>query len=325
MVIASVSYPPIPALEVGPLTLSLHGLFAGLGFVAGAALMMREARRRGFDVEKISSVLTWALVGSILGARLFTVPAHLFDPGYGLDDIVAVAGDYSIIGGYAGGIIVGYLRMRMLGADVAAHMDMAAAGLAIGAVVGRIGDLAIVEHLGSPTSFFLGYELEPGYDVSPQHNVLEALCGGEGICGPYHHTALYDMLGALVLLGVLVWLRRNWQQRRYGQLFAVWAAWYGFQRFLIDFTRLGVARDGLELPDGTVVESIADGVMGPFTGSQWGGLLIGVAALGLLAFLRRSDWVTVTGDVERGAEPVGSPGRGGGAEDPAVADLGEPS
>ena len=49
-------------------------------------------------------------------------------------------------------------------------MDMATPGLAIGAVVGRVGDLAIVEHLGGQTSFFLGYELKPGYDVSPQHD-----------------------------------------------------------------------------------------------------------------------------------------------------------
>jgi phosphatidylglycerol:prolipoprotein diacylglycerol transferase len=166
-VIAAISYKPIPIFDFGPLALSLHGLFAGVGFAAGAYLMIREARRRGFDPDKIVSVLTWALVGSILGARLFTVPAHLGDPGYGLDDIVGIAGDFSILGGYAGGILVGWWRMRMLEMSVPAHMDMAAAGLAIGAVVGRIGDLAIVEHLGGPTSFALGYELKPGYDVAP--------------------------------------------------------------------------------------------------------------------------------------------------------------
>jgi phosphatidylglycerol:prolipoprotein diacylglycerol transferase len=303
-VIASISYPPSPALELGPLTLSLHGLFAGLGFVAGAMLMLREARRRGFDTERIVSVLTWALVGSILGARFFTVPAHMFDPGYGLSDALSISGDYSIIGGYAGGIIVGFWRMRMVGADVAAHMDMAATGLALGAVVGRIGDLAIVEHLGSPTSFFLGYELQRGYDVSPQHNVLEVLCDVRGMCGPYHHSALYDLLGALVLLGALFLLQRTWRGRRYGQLFALWALWYGLQRFLVDFTRLGVARDGIVLEDGTVVESIADSVMGPITGSQWGALLVAVVALGLLVARRNAPVVSEAEDVARGAQPT---------------------
>ena len=312
----AISYPPIPIFELGPLQLSLHGLFAGLGFVAGAALMVREARRRGFDDEKVISVLTWALVASMLGARFFTVPAHMFDPGYGFSDAISLAGDYSIIGGYAGGVIVGFWRMRMLGADVAAHMDMAAAGLALGAVIGRIGDVAIVEHLGSSTSFFLGYELRPGYDVSPQHDVLERLCEVDQICGPWHHTGLYDMIGAAVLLGVVVYLRRAWSGRRYGQLFAIWAAWYGFQRFLIDFARLDAARDGVTLPDGRVVETIADSVMGPFTGSQWGGLVIALAASLLFLRLRSTaDLVTPEGDVARGA--VHPAVDGGGSQDGA--------
>jgi phosphatidylglycerol:prolipoprotein diacylglycerol transferase len=309
-VIASISYKPIPIFELGPLSLSLHGLFAGVGFAVGSYLMIREARRRGFDTDKIVSVLTWALVGSILGARLFTVPAHIGDPGYGFDDVVGFAGDFSILGGYAGGILVGWLRMRMLGASVSAHMDMAAAGLAIGAVVGRIGDLAIVEHLGGPTSFFLGYELKPGYDVSPQHDQLEALCerAVDAFCGPYHHSGLYDMIGAALLLGVLIWLRRAWTGRHYGQIFSFWMIWYGVQRFLIDFTRLGAARDGVVTPDGTVVDAIADSVMGPLTGSQWGAL--GAAALGLLLlqWTRRFPVVSADQDVELGAVLVAGDG-----------------
>lgn len=300
--IASISYPPIPVFHIGPLAVSLHGLFAGLGFVAGATLMLRDARRRGFDTDRVISILSWALVGSLIGARVFTIPAHMFDPGYGLRDALSLAGDYSILGGYAGGIIVGYWRMRRLGADPGAHVDMAAAGLAIGAVVGRLGDLSIVEHLGSPTSFFLGYELKPGYDVAPQHDALEQLCNLRGFCGPYHFTALYDLLGALVLLGVLVWLRRSWSTRRYAQLFAVWGMWYGTQRFLIDFTRLSAAEGGVTLPDGTSVPSIADSVMGPFTGSQWGALIVAVAATGLFLWLvRRGEIVSDEADRRRGA------------------------
>jgi prolipoprotein diacylglyceryltransferase len=170
---------------------------------------------------------------------------------------------------------------------------MAAAGLAVGAVVGRIGDLAIVEHLGSQTNFFLGYTLKPGYNVSPQHNVLQRLCDSEGICGPYHPTALYDMIGAAVLLGLLFYLHRSWTGRRYGQMFAVWMIWYGFQRFLIDFTRLDAARDG----------TVSDSVMGPLTGSQWGGLA--AAALGLIVFViasNRNEIVSAAADREYGAQ-----------------------
>lgn len=305
--IASISYPPIPIFEVGPLSLSLHGLFAGLGFVAGAWILTREAARRGFDVEKVASVLTWALVAALLGARLFTVPAHMFDPGYGLSNVIGISGAYSILGGYAGGIIGAIIRMRMVDLAVLPLLDAAAPGLAIGAVVGRIGDMAIVEHLGSQTSFFLGYQLKPGYNLSPQHGAIERLCNVDGICGTFHPTALYDMIGALILLGFLLYLRRRWTTSHYGQLFSVWVIWYGFQRFLIDFTRLGAARNG----------TVADSVMGPFTGSQWGALGGAIIGIGLfLWFKNKTLVVSHETDIAYGAvdeiavadpDPVGEP------------------
>ncbi len=95
-----------------------------------------------------------------------------------------------------------------------------------------------------------------------------------------------------MLLVVLLVLRTRWDSRRYGQLFALWAMWYGLQRFLIDFTRLGAARDG----------TVADSVMGPFTGSQWGALA--VAVIGLILFLRwrRNPVVSSEQDAAYGAD-----------------------
>lgn len=286
--LASISYPPIPIFEIGPLRLSLHGLMAGVGFVVGAVLMVREARRRGFDEEKIMSVLSWALVGSLLGARMFTIPAHLDE---GLSNALTPFGSFSIMGGFAGGILVGGWRMRRVGIDVVAHMDMASFGLAIGTVIGRIGDLAIVEHLGARTDFFLGYLVKPGYDLAPQHNGLETLCETAGECGPYHHAALYDLFGAAVLLGLLYLVARRWTSIRYGVLIFMWGAWYGLQRFLIDFVR------NTDLPG-------ADATAGPFTWNQWTGLTAGVLALVAVVWIalgKRSPVVTAEADAMRGA------------------------
>jgi phosphatidylglycerol:prolipoprotein diacylglycerol transferase len=295
--LATISYPPIPIWELGPLRLSLHGVMAGVGFIAGAWLMLREAKRRGFDQEKITSVLTWGLIGSILGARLLTVPAHLDE---GLLNALEPFSYFSIMGGFAGGIIAGGWRMKMLGLNVFAHMDLAAPGLALGTVVGRIGDLFIVEHLGARTDFFLGFLVKPGYDLAPQHNSLERLCESGITCGPYHFAGLYDLLGAAVLLGVLFLIARNWTRLRYGVLVTAWMAWYGLQRFLIDFTRN--TDYGNEAAAGS-----ADATLGPLTWNQWSGLTIGILAI--LAIV----WVTVRAktplisteqDQLYGAEPV---------------------
>ena len=304
--LAAISYPPIPLFDVGPFRLSLHGIFAAIGFLAGAWYTIRLFQRRGFDVMKLQSVLTWALLGALLGARWLTIPAYWVDNGFDLGELVNIGGNYSILGGFAGGVGIGVWRARMLGLRIWPTLDMAAFGLALGTVVGRIGDLAIVEHLGGPTSFFLGYGIRPGYDVAPQHDMLECATAVGQYCGVYHHAALYDMLGAAVLLGFLIWVYRSAGTRlRYGQLFAVWAAWYGLQRFLIDFTRLALEQGG-------------DRVLGPLTWSQWSALATGVGGLALLAWLgKRNLRATPENDRAMGMTPA-LPGDV--AEEPALDD-----
>ena len=221
-----------------------------------------------------------------------------------------------ILGGFVGGVGIGVWRSRMLGLRIWPTLDMAAFGLALGTVVGRIGDLAIVEHLGGPTSFFLGYGIRPGYDVAPQHDVLECAVATVGeYCGVYHHAALYDMLGAAVLLGVLIWVYRSAGTRlRYGQLFAVWAVWYGLQRFLIDFTRLAL-------------ESGGDRTLGPLTWSQWSALAAGAGGLALLILVsKRNQLATPENDVLIGMAPA-LPGEDAEAMEPALPgeDADEPS
>lgn len=287
--LAAISYPPIPLFEVGPLTLSLHGLFAAIGFMAGAVLATRELRKRGFDVLKYQSALTWGLVGAILGARYLTVPAALLDGVPVLDALNPISGSFSIMGGFAGGIIAGVWRMRQVGLRILPTLDLSAFGLAIGTIVGRIGDLAIVEHLGRATTLPFGYGIKPGYDVAPQHNALEcteATVGLDGFCGVYHHVAAYDMLGAAVLLGALYFVYRRFQLH-YGQLFFLWVAWYGFQRFLLDFLRFGMG----------------DAEIGSLTWNQVSGLAAGIGGLALFWYMgRRQPEVNPEEDVARGAE-----------------------
>jgi len=205
-VLSFISYPPIPIWEVGSFRFSLHGVFAALGFVAGAWIATKELRKRGFDAAKYQSVLTWGLVGSLLGARYFTTPAALLAGTPLPDALNPLSGNFSILGGFAGGIIGGVWRMRTVRLPVWPTLDMSSFGLALGTVVGRIGDLAIVEHLGRATTAPWGYAIKPGYDLAPQHDALECGSAADGICGVFHHVAAYDLIGAAVLLGVLFFL-----------------------------------------------------------------------------------------------------------------------
>lgn len=296
--LGAISYPPIPIWEIGSFQFSLHGVFAAIGFVAGAMLATRELRKRGFDTLKYQSALTWGLVGALLGARYLTAPAAIMNGTPFLEALNPISGNFSIMGGFVGGIVAGAWRMKQVDLAILPTLDMSAFGLALGTVVGRIGDLAIVEHLGQVTSVAWGYGIKPGYDVAPQHDALEctdAALSVDGFCpyppdttvaGIYHHVAMYDLLLAGVLLGVLFLVYRRFKLH-YGQLFFLWVAWYGFQRFLLDSLRFGMG----------------DAEIGPFTWNQVSGLAAGIG--GLVLFWLMSRWnpeVSDDEDVARGAE-----------------------
>jgi phosphatidylglycerol:prolipoprotein diacylglycerol transferase len=270
-VLGYISYPPIPIFQVGPLRLSLHGLFAALGFMAGAWVATREMRRRGFDTVRYQSCLTWGLIGALIGARYLTVPAALLN---GVDPLTALSplgGNFSILGGFAGGILAGAYRMRRLQLPLWPTLDMSAFGLGVGTIVGRIGDLAIVEHLGRATTAPWGYAIKPGYDVAPQHNLLECTSAPDGICGIYHHVAAYDLIGAALLTGVLFLVYRRFRLH-YGQLFWIWGVWYGVQRFVLDSLRVGSG----------------DAQVGSLTWNQMSGFFLAAGALYLFFRFERT-------------------------------------
>lgn len=299
--LAAITYPPIPIWDLGPLRLSLHGVFAALGFLAGGWYATRRLEERGFDGVAFQSVLSWALIGAILGARYLTSPAAILDGVPLVEALNPIKGNFSIMGGFAGGILVGIYRMRRLGLPVIPILDSATFGLAIGTIVGRVGDLSIVEHLGSATRVAWGYAVKPGYDLAPQHDGLECsvasvgdLCSVPGTTDPaiYHHVAAYDLIGAAILFGVLAWMVRR--RLHYGQLFFFWVAWYGFQRFLLDFMRFGNG----------------DRELGSITWNQASGAVAGVAGLAMFVWCRRRPVVSREEDAVWQAPPLTEPSEG---------------
>ncbi len=298
---AAISYPPIPIWDVGPLAFSLHGLFAALGFVAGALLATRELRKRGYDVLKYQSAVTWGLVGALIGARYLTTPAAIAEAIERGTSILATLhplnGSFSILGGFVGGIVAGVWRMKQVKLSIWPTLDMSSFGLALGTIVGRIGDFAIVEHLGTVTDVAWGYGVKPGYVLAPQHrnlectdsaNLVDGLCAypaGVSVAGIYHPVFAYDMIGAIVLLGVLYLVRSRFRLH-YGQLFFLWVAWYGLQRFVLDFLRFGMG----------------DAEIGSFTWNQLSGLAAGVGGIVFVWLMgRKQPIVSDEEDALRGA------------------------
>jgi phosphatidylglycerol:prolipoprotein diacylglycerol transferase len=237
----------IPRLHLGPLDISPHGIGIAVGYLLGAQLMVRRARRFGGpDEALIWNALFWALLGAMVGARLGYVLGHLpevTDDGDNLIGIFEVwKGGISLLGGITGAVIaaVPYMRKHKMGFWT--MVDLAAPGLALGIVIGRIGDLLIGDHLGDPTSLPFGWRClgADGQPPRPAADYLAAVERGDPpSLGCYditlHQTALYDFVSTLGLLALLLYVGRK--LRRPGFMAIVYVLWYGSARFVVDFLR----------------------------------------------------------------------------------------
>jgi phosphatidylglycerol:prolipoprotein diacylglycerol transferase len=300
--LASFSYSPIVHVVLGPLRISPHGVGIAVGFLLGARLMMPAANRKGITEDDVYSLLTRAAIGAVIGARLAYVINHAGDYTNVIDAFKIWQGGISLLGGFAGAIIAAYPRMRQLRLSFWKVMDAAAPGMALGVIIGRVGDLIVGDHLGKTTSFFLGYRCPPlSVDTASP-------CTG-GAPGPnipglvVHHTALYDLILTAILLFVLLRLRRT--PRYDGFLILVFGVAYGAQRILEDFLREDVRHFGM-------------------TGSQWSALVVGLLCLGWLLFGRRTPrWGVYDRAADSTAEGTGEESEQT-PETPTMADASDP-
>ncbi len=241
---ASLTWPPIQRI----LFLSPHGIGSAAGFLVGASLLLKEVRRRAdLDEQVVVRALTWAAVGAIIGARLDYVVSHPGDWDSVVEMLKLWEGGLAMFGGFIGGVLAALPILIKEKVHLPRFLDAAAPGFAVGVVIGRIGDLLIWDHLGDPAKGWAkaialeikeGYDLAPGFGPDPARlpRAGETCADGFFAGCVYHQPALYDFVGALLLLGLLLWMRRNVRYRA-GVAILTWGTWYGLQRLTVDFTR----------------------------------------------------------------------------------------
>jgi len=262
--LAYISYHPVVHVHIGPLSISPHGVGIAVGFLAGARLMLPEANRKGISDEQVYALLTRAAIGAIIGARVAYVINHAGDYSNPLEIFEVWHGGISLLGGIFGAILLALPKMRAERLSFWKVMDAAAPGIALGVIIGRIGDLIVADHLGKSTTFFLGYKCPNAATASPCHGSTIGASAGAIV----HQTALYDFVSSIFLLAFLLWLRRR-KSRYDGFLILVFAVWYGAMRIIEDFLREDVRHFGL-------------------TGSQWSSIVVVALCLFLLVFRRRT-------------------------------------
>ncbi|MGB9152191.1 MAG: prolipoprotein diacylglyceryl transferase [Alphaproteobacteria bacterium] len=221
------SFPHIDpvALSIGPLAIRWYALAYLAGFVAGWRWCMSMARQDAgvLKPEYYDEFLTWAVLGVILGGRIFYVLFYNADQywDHPLEIFKIWHGGMSFHGGMTGVIVAAILFTRRRKIPFFAFTDLLACVTPIGLGLGRLANFVNGELYGRVTDVPWGIVFPRGGDL------------------PRHPSQIYEALAEGLLLLIIMFLlsRQPGIRARAGILSGVFLTLYGIMRFSIEFFR----------------------------------------------------------------------------------------
>jgi phosphatidylglycerol---prolipoprotein diacylglyceryl transferase len=226
------------SFSLGPLTLTGFGVAVLLAFLIAQVVSERELARRGRDVEaaSVGDVLFAALVGTMIGAKLYYVVVV----SHQISDLWS-RGGFVFWGGFIGSVILCALTIRYKKLSFVRFADVAGIAIAAGYAVGRTGCWAVGDDYGKPYSGPLAVMFPDG---APPTTVREMAAAFHVNFPPgtdpnqvvsVYPTQLLEVLLGFIMFAIL-WRMRDHEHAE-GWLFGVWCILAGIERFVVEFFR----------------------------------------------------------------------------------------
>ncbi len=204
------------------LTIHWYGVIIAIGFLLAVLYVCRRSNDFGLTSDNLIDMLIWAVPAGIIGARIYYV---IFDFSIYKDNFLDIfkiwEGGLAIYGGIIGSVIAAAIFAKVKKIPLGAILDLGGLGLLIGQTVGRWGNFINREAFGGETDIFCRMGL-----TDAAGNTIYV-----------HPTFLYESIWNLLGLLLLHIFSKKGKRRYDGQLFAMYVAWYGFGRMLIEGLR----------------------------------------------------------------------------------------
>jgi phosphatidylglycerol:prolipoprotein diacylglycerol transferase len=217
------------------------GLMLGLAFLAAGWVASLDFERRGYKRDVAWSLLMGALVGGIVGAKLYYAflnwPLLVQHP---LRTLFSRAGLVWYGGLLGGSVGVTYMlkREKLPFWEVA---DVAALSVPVAYGIGRIGCFLVGDDYGRPTNSWIGIAFPNGAPPSTAGNIRNSF----GVDVPesipdwevlrVYPTQLFEVVLSLAIFAFLWRLRRH--DHRAGWLFFLYLMLAGVERFFVELFR----------------------------------------------------------------------------------------
>lgn len=235
----------IKAISIGNFDIALYGITIAIGMLAGLGMACWMAKRTNQNTDHYFDLAIYAIILSVLGARIYYV---IFQWDYYKNDLLSILnfreGGLAIYGGVIVAIITTFVFCKIKKLNFALVCDTAGLGLLTGQIIGRWGNFFNREVFGEYTNNLFAMQLPVNAvrqsDISPL--IREHIMNIDGVSYiQVHPTFLYESLWNLALLIILILYTKH--KKFDGEVFLLYMVGYGIGRFWIE----GIRTDQLKL------------------------------------------------------------------------------
>ena len=241
-------------LHIGSLSVTGFGLMMMLAFIMSGWAIQLELRRRGLDEEYAADIVIAAVLGGLLGAKIWywiLTGGSLFS-----------RGGFVWYGGFLGGVLGVIFTSWRRRVPIAFTADLVAPALTLGYAIGRVGCFVVGDDYGRPSTLPWAVKFPEGLPPTTVGNMQTQLhvafpAGTDpALLVAVHPTQVYE---TTIMLLATAWLWKHRDHRHAtGWLFACYLVIAGVERFAIEFLR---AKDDRVLNGFTIAQVTSVGLV----------------------------------------------------------------
>ena len=227
------------AFTVGGVSITWYGILITFGMLLAMCYAFGNMRRFGIDSDRAIDGIIGGVIGGIIGARAYYVIFHWDSYKGNLKEIINIrGGGLAIYGGVIAALLVGAIVCKCRKVRILPMADVVSLGFLIGQCIGRWGNFCNHEAFGCNTNGLFGMS-----SGKIQSYILRNFTDGSVVADqPVHPCFFYESMWCLLGFILLHIVSKKWRKFD-GQIFLMYAVWYGLGRFFIE----GLRTDSLYL------------------------------------------------------------------------------
>ena len=258
--LAYVNFPTWLKPEIFPgLPLRWYGLMYLVAFAIAFFLVRYQVRERklGVSDEEILNLFFWAIIGLLIGARIFATtiydptgmyirkPWLIFWPFNKEMGFTGLQG-MSYHGGVVGVLVAAIIYLRAKKFKFFDWADMVVAGIPLGYTFGRLGNFINGELFGRVTTVSWGMIFPHAQKFPSTQEWVQEIAGEVGMDTanlpryvnlPRHPSQLYEAFFEGIFLWLVIWFLFRKRKPFNGFIFGIYLIGYGIVRFFIEYVR----------------------------------------------------------------------------------------